>query len=123
MKVVEGKEGEWVMRQTDRMRILIGIRAKCGTSNNEGNWKGDGQGRPDRSKGWWRGGGGDGQAEKWWLESCGYRTKWLKLRGRENGREGLGQTDVQTNLGGKGQGQARQTKNELGPMMEGRGDE
>ena len=44
------------MRQTDRMRVLIGIRTKCGTSNNEGNWKGDGQGRPDRSKGWWRGG-------------------------------------------------------------------
>ena len=50
-KVVEGKKGEGVMRQTDRMRVLIGIRTKCGTSNNEGNWKGDGQGRPDRSKG------------------------------------------------------------------------
>ena len=56
--MVEGKEGEGVLRQTDRMRVLIGIRTKCGTSNNEGNWKGDGQGRPDRSKGWWRGGGG-----------------------------------------------------------------
>ena len=25
-KVVEGKKGEGVMRQTDRMRVLIGIR-------------------------------------------------------------------------------------------------
>ena len=44
--MVEGKEGEGVMRQTDRMRVLIGIRTKCGTSNNEGNSKGNGQGRP-----------------------------------------------------------------------------
>ena len=67
-------------------------------------------------------GGGDGQAEKWWLDSCGYRLRWLKRRGRENGKKGLGQTDVQTNLWGKGQGQARQTKNDLSPMMGG-GDE
>ena len=55
--MVEGKEGEGVMRQTDRMRVLIGIRTKCGTSNNEGNWKG-GMVRADQTGP--GGGGGSG---------------------------------------------------------------
>ena len=40
MKVVEGKEGEGVMRQTDRMRVLIGKRTKCGTLITRGTGRG-----------------------------------------------------------------------------------
>ena len=59
------------------------------------------------------GGGGDGQAEKWWLESCGYRTKWLKLRGRVSDKLTYRKT------WGQGSRTSQTNKNELGPMMEG----